>query len=200
MIKENVEVNDSVRDLSTQIEKAAKLIINTLKNKKKILLIGNGGSSAMASHVAAEFVGRYKLERKALPAIALTTDLSSVTAIGNDYGFEAIFERQINALGEEGDALIVLTTSGISKNLIKAVETAKKIGINVIGLLGKGGGKLKKLLASMRASSHASTPSVEIIISSDNTARIQEAHLMILHIICELVDKEFCQKPPVKGR
>ena len=132
----------------------------------------------MAMHIAAEFTGRYKLERRALAAIALTTDLAAITAIGNDYGFDGIFERQLQALGNSGDVFIALSTSGNSKNLIKAVEYARKSNIHVIGLLGKNGGKLKN------------TSKVEIIVPSDNTPRIQEAHLMILHIICELVEKE----------
>ena len=145
-------------------------------------MAGNGGSSTQASHIAAEFTGRYNLERRALPAIALTTDLAAITAIGNDYGFDAIFERQLEALANAGDVFIALSTSGNSKNLIKVVEKAKELNVHVIGLLGKGGGALKN------------TSSVEIIVPSDNTPRIQEAHLMILHIICELVEKELFVK------
>ena len=178
MINESSETTKLCEKLSPQIEKAAELIINALRNGKKIILAGNGGSAEMSSHIAAEYVGRYNLGRKGLPAISLAADLAAVTAIGNDYGFDRIFERQLEALGKEGDVFIALTTSGNSPNLIKAVEVAKKIGINVIGLLGKGGGKLKN------------TSSVEIIIPSSNTPRIQEAHLMILHIICELVEKK----------
>ncbi|MBI2653124.1 D-sedoheptulose 7-phosphate isomerase [Candidatus Woesearchaeota archaeon] len=178
MIEESAETKRMCLGLAPQIEKAAELIINTLKNNKKILLAGNGGSGTQAAHISAEFIGRYKLERKGLPAIALTTDLAAVTAISNDYGFDRIFERQIEALGNEGDVFIALSTSGNSKNLINAVEAAKKLNVHVIGLLGKDGGKLKN------------TSSVEIIAPSDNTPRIQEAHLMILHIICEIVEKE----------
>jgi len=123
-------------------------------------------------------VGRFKLERKGLPSIALTTDLASVTAISNDYGFEMVFERQLEALGNEGDVFIALSTSGNSQNIIKAVEKAEKMNVKVIGLLGQNGGKMKN------------TCYVEIIVPSDNTPRIQEAHLMILHIICELAEKE----------
>ena len=178
MIEESVETKRMCEALAQKIEEAVDLIVNALKNNKKILLAGNGGSAAMSSHIAAEFVGRYKIERKGLPAIALTTDLAAITAIGNDYGFDAIFKRQLEALANEGDVFIALSTSGNSRNLIKAAEAAKKLGVHVIGLLGKGGGKLKN------------TSSVEIIVPSDNTPRIQEAHLMILHIICELIDKE----------
>lgn len=178
MIVESIETKRMCQAFALKIEEAAKLIVNALKSSKKILLAGNGGSASQASHIAAEFVGRYKIERKGLAAIALATDLAAITAIGNDYGFDAIFERQIEALGNEGDVFIALSTSGNSKNIINAVEKAKKINIHVIGLLGKDGGKLKN------------TSSVEIIVPSDNTPRIQEAHLMILHIICELVDME----------
>ena len=182
MIQESAEIKRLTQALSPQIEKATNVIINALKNNKKILIAGNGGSASQASHIAAEFVGRYKIERKAMPCISLTADLSAITAIGNDYGFEAIFERQIEALGKEGDVFIALSTSGNSKNLVRAVEAARKLNVHVIGLLGKDGGKLRN------------TSSVEIIVPSDNTPRIQEAHLMILHIICELVDKEMFGK------
>lgn len=178
MIEESAKTKRLVIELAPQIENAAKLVINALKNGKKIILAGNGGSASQASHIAAEFVGRYKIERKGLPAIALTADLAAITSIGNDYGFDAVFWRQLEALGNEGDVFIALSTSGNSKNLINAVEKAKELNVHTIGLLGKNGGKM------------ASTSSVEIIIPSDNTPRIQEAHLMILHIICELAEKE----------
>lgn len=182
MIVESIETKRMCLELAPQIEKAAHLVINALKNNRKIILAGNGGSSAQAAHISAEFVGRYKIERRALPAIALTTDLAAITAIGNDYGFDAIFERQIEALGNEGDVFIALSTSGNSKNIINAVEKAKKMNIHIIGLLGKDGGKLKNI------------SSVEIIVPSSNTPRIQEAHLMILHIICELAENELFGK------
>ena len=179
MVQENIEVQRVIIGrFSNGIENAAKLVINTLKNKKKIILIGNGGSAEMCAHIAAEFTGRYKLERKGLPAIALTTDLAAITAIGNDYGFDKIFERQIEALGNEGDVLIALSTSGNSVNILRAVEKARKMGIKVLSLLGKDGGRLKNM------------SDIEIIVPSDNTPRIQESHLMILHIICELAEKE----------
>ena len=176
MIRESSETMKLCEKLVPKIEKASELIINALKNNKKMILAGNGGSATQSSHIAAEFTGRYKLERKGLPAIALTTDLAAITAIANDYGFDRIFERQLEALGNEGDIFIALSTSGNSPNLIKAVEKAKKMNIHVIGLLGKDGGNLKN------------TSNVEIIVPSDNTPRIQEAHLMILHIICEIVE------------
>lgn len=182
MIGESSNAVALCKELAPQIEKAAKLVSNALKNNKKILLAGNGGSASQASHIAAEFIGKYKIERKGMPAISLASDLSAITAIGNDYGFDRVFERQIEALGNEEDVLIVLTTSGNSQNLINAVEKAKKMNIHVISLLGKGGGKMKNI------------SDVEIIVPSDNVPRIQECHLMILHIICELVDKELFGK------
>jgi len=182
MIEESAETGKSVQDLVPQIEKAAKIVADALKNGKKIILAGNGGSAAMSSHIAAEFTGRYKLERKGLPAIALTADLAAITAIGNDYGFDKIFERQIEALGNQGDVFIALSTSGDSSNMIKAVGKAKKMNIKVIGLLGKDGGNMK------------SACDIEMIIPSSNTPRIQEAHLMILHIICELAENELFGK------
>ncbi|MBR9705859.1 D-sedoheptulose 7-phosphate isomerase [Candidatus Pacearchaeota archaeon] len=183
MITEGIELNSKLKkNYSGKIEEAVIAIIECLKNNKKILLCGNGGSNVQCSHIAAEFVGRFKKERKALPAIALTTDTAIITAIGNDYGFDKIFERQIKALGEEGDILIAITTSGNSPNIINAIETSRSMKIKTIGLLGKDGGKLK------------STSDIEIITQSDNTPRIQEAHITILHIICELVENKLFEK------
>lgn len=178
MIQESIETKSSVYDmLAPKIEEAVRLIVKALKGNKKIMVAGNGGSASQASHYAAELVGRYKIERKGLPCIALTTDTAILTAWSNDYSYDGVFERQLEALANPGDIFIALSTSGNSANLIKAVEFSKKNGIHVIGLLGKGGGKLKN------------TSSIEIIVPSDNAPRIQEAHLMILHIICELADE-----------
>jgi|TARA_Y100000310_G_C20543950_1_gene744683 D-sedoheptulose 7-phosphate isomerase len=177
MLTESNNLNKELaNNYSDKIEECVNLILNCLKSNKKILLCGNGGSATQATHIAAEFTGRYKLERKALPAIALTTDLAAITAIANDYGYEKIFERQVEALGQEGDILISLSTSGNSKNIINATNKARSLGIKTIALLGKDGGKLKN------------TSNIEIIIPSENTPRIQEAHLTILHIICELAE------------
>lgn len=178
MIQESSGIMGLCGQFAPEIEKSVRLIANALKNNKKILLAGNGGSASQSTHIAAEFVGRYKIERKGLPAISLASDLSAMTAIGNDYGFDEVFQRQLEALGNEGDVFIALSTSGNSKNLVRAVEKAKELNVHVIALLGKGGGKMKN------------TSSIEIIVPSDNTPRIQEAHIMILHIICELVDRE----------
>ncbi len=167
---------------SSEISKAADLVIECLRRGNKVLLAGNGGSATQASHIAAEFTGRYKLERKGLPAIALTTDLAAITAISNDYGFDAVFQRKLQALGNKGDVLILLSTSGNSKNILNAEEEAKSIGIKTIALLGKEGGK------------HKGLSDIEIIVPSMNTPKIQETHLAILHIICELVEEELFKK------
>ena len=183
MIAESIEAKELViKSLLPQIENAAHLIINALKSHKKILIAGNGGSASMSSHIAAEFVGRYKIERKGLPCMALSADTSILTAWSNDYSYDAVFERQIEAFAKSGDVFIALSTSGNSENLIKAAELAKKLDVHVIGLLGKDGGKLKN------------TSDVKIIVPSSNTTRIQESHLMILHIICEIVDDELFGK------
>ena len=141
--------------------------------------MGNGGSASDAQHLVGELVGRFKIERKGLAAIALTTDSSVVTAIANDYGFERVFERQIQANANKGDVIVAISTSGNSPNVINAIIEAKKIGCKVIGLIGKKGGQMAKLC------------DVPIIIPSDNTPRIQEAHIAIIHILCELLDKSF---------
>lgn len=167
-----------VEDNEKKLIDAVNIITNTLKNGNKILICGNGGSAADSQHFAAEIVGRYKLERKGYPAIALSTDTSILTAIGNDYGFEKIFERQVGALGNRGDILIGISTSGNSKNVINAVNLAKSLGIYTIGLLGNEGGKLNNLV------------DLPLVVHSTNTPRIQECHLTIYHVICEEVEKK----------
>ena len=168
--------------LGTQIgliDNCAGLIAETFKNGNKLLLCGNGGSAADAQHIAAEFVGRYEAERVALPAIALTTDTSALTAITNDYEFDRVFARQIDALANEGDCLIAISTSGNSPNVIAAIMAARKKGCKVIGLTGAGGKKLAGLCDAC------------IAVPSARTARIQEAHITIAHIWCELVESAF---------
>ncbi|MBL7056465.1 D-sedoheptulose 7-phosphate isomerase [Candidatus Woesearchaeota archaeon] len=176
MLNESSKTLAETEKCSDRIEDCTVLITNCLKNGNKVILAGNGGSGTQATHIAAEFTGRYKMERKALPAISLATDLAAITAIGNDYGFNKIFERQLEALGNKDDVLIALSTSGNSENILRCVEKAKNLGIKVIGLLGRDGGKQKN------------TSDIEIIIPSDNTPNIQETHLAILHIVCELVE------------
>ena len=179
-LNEHVEtVEKIINQEQPNIEKCAEIIFDTFKQGKKILICGNGGSAADAQHLAAEFVGRYETERKALPAIALTTDTSALTALANDYGFERIFARQIEALGQAGDLLIALSTSGNSANVNAAVMAARKIGCRTIGLSGSGGKKLASLCDAC------------ILVPAERTARIQEAHITIGHIWCEIVDAKF---------
>ena len=171
-------IDNIIKDLIYTISDVVNIIITSYNNGGKVILIGNGGSSADSQHIAAELVGRFKLERNPLPAIALTTNTSILTALANDYGYDTVFSRQIDALANEKDVLMAISTSGNSSNIIKAVETAKLKNIKVIGMTGKTGGKLKNMV------------DILINIPSDDTPRIQEGHIMIGHIICCLVEKE----------
>jgi D-sedoheptulose 7-phosphate isomerase len=159
------------------IESCGNIIVEALKNGNKILLCGNGGSAGDAQHIATEITGRFEAERRGLPAIALTTDTSAITAIANDFGFERIFSRQVEALAKEGDVLIGITTSGNSPNIIAAVMEARNIGCKTIGLTGEKGKKI------------ASLCDASVLVPSGRTARIQEAHITIGHLWCEMVDK-----------
>ena len=164
--------------LSSEILDAAKKIQGRLEVGGKLMLMGNGGSAGDAQHIAAELVGRFKKERKAIPALALTVDTSSLTALGNDYGFDTIFERQVEALANKNDTVIGISTSGNSENVVRAVNKANSIGAFTIGLLGNDGGKLKDAV------------NLPIIIPSSDTARIQEVHITIGHIICEIIEED----------
>ena len=178
-VDEHIQVFARLRmEMSENIERSARLLISTFHSGKKVLILGNGGSAADAQHLAAEFVGRYEVERRPLPAIALTTDSSALTALSNDYGFESVFERQVSALARSGDCLIAISTSGNSPNVISAVMKARSIGCSVICLTGESGKKL------------ASLSDVSLMVPSARTARIQEAHITIAHIWCELIDRE----------
>ncbi len=181
-LKQHIKIFQTI--LSSEInliQKCAEMILETIAGGNKILICGNGGSAADAQHIAAEFVGRYETERKALPAIALTTDTSALTALANDYGFERIFARQVEALGGSGDLLIALSTSGNSPNVNAAVMSARQIGCKTIGLTGSGGKKLASLCDAC------------ILVPATRTARIQEAHITIGHIWCEIVDAKFTE-------
>jgi D-sedoheptulose 7-phosphate isomerase len=178
--KSHIEVSKNTMDsLSNLIESAANICINCIKNGNKILLIGNGGSAADAQHIAAEIIGRYKLDRKSLPAIALTTDTSVITSISNDFGYLNVFKRQIEALANKGDVLIAISTGGSSSNIINAIELAKELGCQSIGLSGKDGGAFNDLC------------DVNLKVVSDDTPRIQEMHILIGHTICQLIDNAF---------
>lgn len=171
-----------VRQQLGNIRECGEILIDTVKNGGKILICGNGGSAADAQHIAAEFVGRYETERTALPAIALTTDTSALTALANDYDFKRIFSRQVEALAREGDCLIAISTSGESGNVLDAVMTARKARCRVVGMTGAKGKKLASLCDAC------------LMVPSDRTARIQEAHITVAHIWCELVDAAFTAK------
>ncbi|MCM8819753.1 MAG: D-sedoheptulose 7-phosphate isomerase [Candidatus Omnitrophica bacterium] len=164
-----------------KIKEIALLFIKTLKKGGKIIFIGNGGSASDAQHLSAELVGRFKIDRKPLPAISLSTNISSLTALGNDFGFETIFEKQIQALGNKKDLLIGISTSGNSKNIISAIQAAKKIGMKTVGFLGRDGGALKNLV------------DVSFVVPIDDTARIQEIHILLGHIICEIIDQQYAK-------
>jgi D-sedoheptulose 7-phosphate isomerase len=170
--------NQVARDCGENIVAAAMLIARCLRGGGKLLLFGNGGSAAEAQHLAAEFVGRFRIERQALPAIALTTDSSILTAVGNDYGFDQIFARQVQALGRPGDVAIGISTSGNSPNVSSAITQAAKQELKTIGLAGKDGGSLAKCV------------DISITVASTNVAMIQECHITIGHIMCELVENE----------
>ncbi len=165
--------------LAEPVAQAIGAISNALSNGAKVLACGNGGSAADAQHFSAELVGRFERERPELAAIALSTDSSILTAVGNDYGFEQIFARQVRALGQPGDVLLAITTSGSSPNVIEAVRAAQERDMLVVALSGKGGGKLSALLSDV---------DVHLCVPHDRTARIQEVHLLLLHCICDGVD------------
>ncbi len=165
--------------LQKDIEKACQMTVSCIKNGGKVLLCGNGGSAADAQHIATEFTGRYKSERRGLPALALTTDTSALTAIGNDYGFDEIFSRQLEALANKDDLLIAISTSGNSENILKAIAKAKNIGCKSLGLSGRDGGKMNDKC------------DFNIIVPSFDTPRIQEMHILIGHIICQAIDDAF---------
>jgi D-sedoheptulose 7-phosphate isomerase len=175
-------------DILATVAKVSELLVNALKQGNKVLLFGNGGSAADAQHIAAELVGRFAFDRPALPALALSVNSSCVTAIGNDYGYENVFSRQIEALARQGDVAIGISTSGNSPNVLRAISTAKKIGLETVGLSGLPGGHL------------ASAVDYSICIPSTVTPRIQECHILIGHIVSELVESEiFNEKSRILG-
>ena len=175
------EINESTASIK-EINSAVNVIVKTIEKGKKIVIFGNGGSAADAQHMAAEFVGRYLIERDSLPAIALTTDTSVLTGIGNDYGFEKVFARQCDALVNNGDLVIAISTSGKSPNIIEGIKTSKNKNAKIILLTGKNNNKLKHLT------------DITIRIPSNETPRIQESHRIIIHIMCEFVEKHFLKK------
>jgi len=181
-IQDSIDVKNSIlidEKILKHLELAINEINNCYSNGNKLLIAGNGGSAADAQHFAGEIVCRFEKERKGYPAISLTTDSSILTAWSNDYGFASLFARQVEALGNKGDIFIGISTSGNSENILEGVKKAKKLGLTTICLLGNGGGKLKDIA------------DISIIIPSENTARIQESHVMLIHIICSEIEKKF---------
>lgn len=171
-----------LKALTPDIEKACKVCIEALKNGGKVMFCGNGGSAADSQHLAAELVGRYKINRPALNSVALTTDTSILTAVGNDFGYDTIFERQVEGLGKKGDVLIGLSTSGNSKNVLLAMAKAKSLGITTIAMTGEKGGKMKE------------SADIALNVPSDTTNHIQEMHIAVGHIICGFIEKELAPK------
>ena len=165
------------RELTPKMIQVAELLVDAFRNGNKLLVMGNGGSAADAQHLAGEIVGRFRLERPGLPAIALNTDTSILTAVGNDYGYEAIFRRQVEAHAQEGDVVIGISTSGSSPNVLSALRLAREKGCRTVGLLGKDGGSIKDLA------------DIDLTVPGHDTPRIQEGHITIIHILCELVEE-----------
>lgn len=173
--KQKIYENEALLDI---IEKVCQECVAVYKNGRKTILAGNGGSAADAQHIAAELVGRYGFDRPSLPSLALTTDTSNLTAIGNDYGYDKVFSRQLEGMGQEGDLFIGISTSGNSQNIINAFESAKAKGITTIALTGRDGGKMAQMA------------DIAIVVPSKDTPRIQESHILIGHIICDIIEKE----------
>ncbi len=178
-------LHESIDNLSAslsilpQLDLAAHILVNALNNGHKILICGNGGSAADAQHMAAEIIGRFEVERRSFPAIALSTDTSVLTAVGNDYSFDDIFSRQIEGLGQAQDVLIAISTSGNSKNILKAIHIAQHKNMQVIGFSGKDGGKMNALLQN---------PYINLCATGSGTARIQEVHGVWIHALCQMID------------
>lgn len=179
IINEHIDISKLLMNQEEVIHKICDICLKTIKSGKKIMLCGNGGSASDSIHIAAELVGRFEEDRNPYSAVALTANPANLTAIANDYGFNHIFARQIEAIGEKGDALIALSTSGNSKNILNAIEQANNMDISSIGLTGDSGGKMSEMDCKQL-----------LMIESSNTARIQEMHILIGHIICEALDNK----------
>ena len=172
-------INNVIGSMENDIETASTIIVDALKNGNKILLCGNGGSAADAQHIAAELTGRYKTERRGLPGIALTTDTSAITAIGNDYGYDRVFDRQVESLANKGDVIIGISTSGNSKNVVSALKLGQELGCKTVGLTGRDGGAMNDVC------------DINLVVPSNNTPRIQEMHILFGHTICQIIDNNF---------
>lgn len=177
---DSIATKEASRSLIPSIVRAGALLAECLNNGGKILSCGNGGSAADAQHFSSELLGRFEAERSGLAAVALTTDSSTMTAVGNDYGFDHVFERQVGALGRAGDALLAISTSGDSENVIRAIVAAHEKDLKVVALTGRNGGRIAALLKPA---------DVELRVPSDRTVRIQEVHLLLIHSLCDLIDQ-----------
>ena len=178
-LDEHIKVAQQMKSLINKINQTSEICVKSLQNGHKVLIFGNGGSAADAQHIAAELVGRYKTERKGLPAIALTTDTSALTAIGNDYGYQHIFKRQIEALASPNDVVIGISTSGNSENVISALSLANSLKCHTIGFSGRDGGKMNTIC------------DVNIVVPSEDTPRIQEMHIFIGHTLCHIIESKY---------
>jgi D-sedoheptulose 7-phosphate isomerase len=184
-IRESISAKQSLLQdatLLSQVISVSQIIATAFNDRRKLLLFGNGGSAADAQHIAAEFVGRYRLERRALPALALTVNSSSLTAIGNDYAFSAVFSRQVEAFGVPGDIALGISTSGNSENIVRALTVASQMGMTAVALTGNGGGRLKACADYC------------LVVPSNDTPRIQECHVLLGHIICDIVERSVHEK------
>ncbi len=183
ILLESIQVKEEIlRNQVDQIAAIAELMIDCLKKDGKVIVFGNGGSASDSQHIAAELVGRFKRDRSALAGIALTTNTSILTSLANDYGYEVVFARQVEALGKKNDVVLAISTSGKAKNVALGIKQAKKMGIKTVALSGGDGGEIIKLA------------DVSLLVPSKITARIQEAHITISHIICEMIEQELCQE------
>ncbi|MFA5004696.1 MAG: D-sedoheptulose 7-phosphate isomerase [Candidatus Omnitrophota bacterium] len=183
VLLESIQVKEEIlRNQISQIVAITQLIVDCLKKNGKLIVFGNGGSASDSQHIAAELVGRFKRDRSALAGIALTTNTSIITSLANDYGYDVVFSRQIEALGQKNDVVLGISTSGKAKNVLMGLKQAKKMGIKTVALSGGDGGDIAKVA------------DVSLLVPSSVTARIQEAHITIAHIICEIIEQELCQE------
>jgi D-sedoheptulose 7-phosphate isomerase len=177
ILREHLEAVNTLLLLEDNINRFAEMSLRTLQKGNKMLLMGNGGSAADCQHFAAELVGRFKKERRGLPALALSTDTSILTSLGNDYSFDIIFARQVEALAREGDLVVGLSTSGTSVNIVKGLQKAKEMRCSTVGLLGRDGGTVKDVV------------DLSLIVPVNDTARVQECHIIIIHIVCQMIEE-----------
>ena len=183
ILLESIQVKEEIlRNQIESIAQIAELMVDCLKKDGKVIVFGNGGSASDSQHIAAELVGRFKKDRSALAAVALTTNTSILTSIANDYGYDVVFSRQVEALGKKNDVVLGISTSGKAKNVALGIKQAKKMGIKTVALSGGDGGDIVKLA------------DVSLVVPSKITARIQEAHITVAHIICEIIEQELCQE------